>query len=233
MGKFSVENDTKLLEIENYLANNQYLSGADKPDGEDGEIFRALHARKPEQPNWEKYPNTFAWFGWLNMFSSTFIEQLGSKPQTAAPQKSAPQKAAPAPAAAAADDDVDLFGDEETPEEKAKREAAAKAAKEKAVATKAAKPKPIAKTIILFNVKIFEVEQDLDKLADKIRKEVTQDGLIWYQNHRLVDVAYGIKMLELGCVVEDDKVATDDIIDKIQAWEDEVQSVDIASMQKV
>jgi translation elongation factor EF-1beta len=37
----------------------------------------------------------------------------------------------------------------------------------------------------------------------------------------------------MSCVIEDDKVATDDIFEKIQAWEDEVQSVDIDQMQKV
>jgi hypothetical protein len=29
-------------------------------------------------------------------------------------------------------------------------------------------------------------------------------------------------MLEIGAVVEDDKVNSDDIIDQIQSWEDEV-----------
>ncbi len=39
--------------------------------------------------------------------------------------------------------------------------------------------------------------------------------------------------LQLGCVIEDDKVLTDDIFDKITAWEDDVQSVDMVSMQKL
>ena len=37
----------------------------------------------------------------------------------------------------------------------------------------------------------------------------------------------------MSCVIEDDKVLTDDIFDKILAWEDDVQSVDVVSMQKV
>lgn len=40
-------------------------------------------------------------------------------------------------------------------------------------------------------------------------------------------------MLEMGCVIEDDKVGTDDVFEKIQAWEDEVQSVDVVAFQKV
>jgi hypothetical protein len=31
-----------------------------------------------------------------------------------------------------------------------------------------------------------------------------------------------MKKLQIGCVIEDDKVGTDDIFEKIEAWEDEV-----------
>ena len=37
----------------------------------------------------------------------------------------------------------------------------------------------------------------------------------------------------MGCVIEDDKVMIDDIYDRILAWEDDVQSVDTVSMQKL
>mgnify|MGYP002364382946 CR=1 FL=1 len=37
----------------------------------------------------------------------------------------------------------------------------------------------------------------------------------------------------MGCVIEDDKVLTDDIFDQILAWEDDVQSVDMVTMQKL
>ena len=37
----------------------------------------------------------------------------------------------------------------------------------------------------------------------------------------------------MTCVVEDDKVGSDDLTEKIEAFEDEVQSVDIAAFQKI
>ena len=46
-------------------------------------------------------------------------------------------------------------------------------------------------------------------------------------------MAFGIQKLQMGCVIEDDKVFTDDIFDQILAWEDDVQSVDMTSMQKL
>lgn len=44
---------------------------------------------------------------------------------------------------------------------------------------------------------------------------------------------YDIQKLQMGCVIEDDKVLTDDIFDQILAWEDDVQSVDMVTMQKL
>lgn len=35
------------------------------------------------------------------------------------------------------------------------------------------------------------------------------------------------------CVVEDDKVSVDDLTDKIQEFEDYVQSIDIAAFNKI
>jgi len=49
----------------------------------------------------------------------------------------------------------------------------------------------------------------------------------------MIPIAYGMQKLQMTCVVEDDKVMTDDLFDKIQAWEDEVQSVDVSSFQKL
>lgn len=35
------------------------------------------------------------------------------------------------------------------------------------------------------------------------------------------------------CIVEDDKVSVDDLVEKIQEFEDYVQSVDIAAFNKI
>jgi elongation factor 1-beta len=59
------------------------------------------------------------------------------------------------------------------------------------------------------------------------------EGLVWNNTPKKLDVAFGVKKLQMGCVIEDDKVLTDDIFDQILAWEDDVQSVDMVSMQKL
>lgn len=48
------------------------------------------------------------------------------------------------------------------------------------------------------------------------------DGLVWVKDYKILPVAYGMNKLSINCVVEDDKVCSDDIVDKISSWEDEV-----------
>lgn len=49
------------------------------------------------------------------------------------------------------------------------------------------------------------------------------DGLVWNKDFKFEPIAYGMKMLRIGCVVEDEKVASfEDISDIITSWEDEV-----------
>jgi len=143
----------------------------------------------------------------------------------------APAKAAPAPAAADDDDDdVDLFGssDEEESEEKKRiTEERLKAYHEK----KSKKPALIAKTSVLLDIKPWDDETDMDKMLE-CAKSIEKEGLVWGA-HKLVPVGYGIKKLQLMCVVEDEKVSIDELCEQIQEFEDFVQSVDISSMSKI
>lgn len=59
------------------------------------------------------------------------------------------------------------------------------------------------------------------------------DGLVWKQDYKKEPIAFTICKLVVGCVIEDDKVSVDDLQDTIQAFEDEVQSVDIAVFNKI
>lgn len=59
--EFSVENPTKIMEIESFLATNAYLSGQSLPGSEDARILGLL----TEAPDRSKYPNFFSW--WWNL----------------------------------------------------------------------------------------------------------------------------------------------------------------------
>ena len=46
-------------------------------------------------------------------------------------------------------------------------------------------------------------------------------------------LSYGIKKLQITCVIEDDKVMMDDLEDQIIGFEDYVQSMDIVAFNKI
>jgi translation elongation factor EF-1beta len=141
--------------------------------------------------------------------------------------------AAPKPAAKDDSDsdseEVDLFGSDDEVDEEAERikqeRLAAYAAK------KSKKPALIAKSSILLDVKPWDDETDMVAM-EKCVRSIQMDGLLWGQA-KLVPIGYGIKKLQIGCVVEDDKVGTDDLEEKIVAFEDFVQSVDVAAFNKI
>jgi len=150
---------------------------------------------------------------------------FGGKGTAAPPPKSAgdAKKAAPAD-----DDDVDLFGSDEEDEDAAKvreQRLAEYAAK------KSKKPALVAKSNVILDVKPWDDETDMKELENAVRT-IEMDGLLWGAS-KLVPLAYGIKKLQIATVIEDDKVSVDELQEKIEAFEDFVQSVDIAAFNKI
>ena len=56
---------------------------------------------------------------------------------------------------------------------------------------------------------------------------------MWGENFKLEPVAFGIKKLVMTCTIVDSLVLLDDVTENIEKLEDFVQSVTIASMNKI
>ncbi|XP_029167224.1 elongation factor 1-delta isoform X1 [Nylanderia fulva] len=128
------------------------------------------------------------------------------------------------------DDDVDLFGSDSEGEDTE----AAKIREERLAeytAKKSKKPALIAKSNIILDVKPWDDETDMKEMEIAVRK-IETDGLLWGAS-KLVPLAFGIHKLQISCVVEDEKVSVDWLVEQIQELEDYVQSVDIAAFNKV
>ena len=125
---------------------------------------------------------------------------------------------------------MDLFGDDD-PEETAAKEALKKNSE---AVTKKKKAPPVAKSLVVLEIKPWGPEIDLDVLGKRICEEIKQDGLFWKTEFKKEPVAYGVFKIMIGMTIEDDKVSVDDIAEKIcDVFEDEVQSVDIQSFNKI
>merc|ERR1712110_813894 len=183
-------------------------------------VFDALKGKSPDRA---KYPHAERWFLHIKSFEA-------SKKQFPQSSKPAASYLGAGGAAEEDDDDVDLFGsdDEEEDAEAAKvREQRLAAYAEK----KSKKPALIAKTSVLLDCKPWDDETDMDEML-KIVKTIEMDGLVWGAN-KLVPIGYGIKKLQVMCVVEDEKVSIDELQEKICEFEDFVQSCDVAAMNKI
>lgn len=84
----------------------------------------------------------------------------------------------------------------------------------------------------MFEVKPADSETDLDALAKRIF-EIKMDGLYWKTQYKKEPVAFGIFKLLIGVTVEDEKVSVDGLQEKIEEFEDMVQSVDILAFNKI
>ncbi len=91
--------------------------------------------------------------------------------------------------------------------------------------------KKVEKSQVVIEVKPWEADQDLKALYEKI-KEIKIDGALWGESCNLVPVAFGIKKLVLSVVI-DEKVGLDDLTDALEALEDDVQSVDVTTMNRL
>ncbi|CAH0564189.1 unnamed protein product [Brassicogethes aeneus] len=206
-------------ELNTFLADHSYIQGY-TPSQADVDTLNKL-AKAPAA----QHANALRWYNHIKSFSAEELKSFGAS--GACPMKTATTTTA---AADDDDDDVDLFAsdDEEESAEAAKvREERLKAYNEK----KSKKPELIAKSSILLDVKPWDDETDMKELEKQVRT-VVMDGLLWGAS-KLVPVGYGINKLQIMCVIEDVKVSVDELVEKIQEFEDFVQSVDIAAFNKI
>merc|ERR1712004_55746 len=216
--------------FESYWANNaacddaerayyEKLSGC-KVDGlvsasgssEDMALVKKLNALEVENKQLKKVTDDLKA---LVLSLEARVGQLeGGKPAAKpAPAKPAPAKPAPA--------------EEESEEKKRITEERLKAYHEK----KAKKPQVIAKTSVLLDVKPWDDETDHDQMLASV-KSIEMDGLLWGA-HKLIPIGYGIKKLQVMCTVEDEKVSVEEPTEKIEEFEDFVQSCDVNAMNKI
>ena len=214
--------------LEGQLKSQQWVGGQ-APTSADKDAYEALKSQniKPDQ-----HPHTFAWFCLVSKFSdaikNTWPAGAAAKGAEKGGKKAGKKEEPKKETKKADDDDMDLFGDDN--EEDA---AAAKAAAEKAKASKKEKPKVIAQSLVLFEVKPLDDETNLDDVAARIINEIVLDGCYWKTEYKKEPIAFGIFKLIIGVTVEDEKVSVDDLVEKIEAMDDMVQSVEILAFNKI
>ena len=70
----------------------------------------------------------------------------------------------------------------------------------------------------------WDDETDMAKLEESVRS-IQADGLFWGAS-KLVANGYGIKKLQISCEIDRSAITVDDIIQKIEALDENIQSVE-------
>jgi len=204
-----------LKKLNTYLEAKSYISGYNASQ-DDVTVFKKL-GKEPKAD----LVSALRWYKHIASMKADFAKLPGVPSAGAAPAAAKEEDD---------DDDVDLFGsddDEEDADAARIREERLAAYAEK----KSKKPGPIAKSQILLDVKPWDDETKMDELEKAVRS-IEMEGLVWGAGE-LKPVGFGIKKLSILCTVVDALVGVDDLSEKIEEFEDYVQSVDVAAFNKV
>lgn len=210
-----------LKALNDYLQDKSYIEGF-QPTQADIAVFEQL-AGAPD------FVHALRWYNHINSYGAEKNSFPGEKKAFEANGPAPVTKAEKEEAKEENDDDFDPFASDEEDDAEAERVkqerlAAYEAKKSKKVAI-------IAKSSIVLDVKPWDDETDMNEVEKAVRT-IESDGLLWGAS-KFVPLAYGIKKLQITCVVEDDKVGTDFLEEEILKFEDLVQSVDIAAFNKI
>ena len=205
--------------LEQTLQKQQWVGGQ-QPSDADNATFEALKATTISA---DSHPHAFAWFCLVWKFTDAIRGSWAAGGKDAG--KGGKKGAKGGKKEVKKDDDLDmddLFGgDDAAPAEAPKIE------------IKKKKKVVIAMSLVMLEVKPLDSETVLDDLAKKIFAEITMDGLFWKTEFKKEPVAFGIFKLIIGFSCEDEKVSVDNVVERIEAFEDLVQSVEIQAFNKI
>ena len=254
MSTYNVNDTSSMEALNKHLTTNMFIGG-NAPNAQDALTWELFNNTAPSAT---QYPGTTAWFYLVHCYAplreswkTAPLEVKGqkgtketkeAKPETKkAKTEEVDDMFSDAPKVEKKVDEDNMFEDdaEEDPAEAKKRQdrmkanLEAKKAKDAKKATEGkAKEVVIAKSLIMLDIKVWEQDQNLEELAATILK-IELDGLLWKTEFKTPVIAFGMKKLCMGLVVEDEKVSVDDVVELIEKMEDVVQSVDIASFNKI
>ncbi|RKP07380.1 elongation factor 1-beta [Thamnocephalis sphaerospora] len=210
--------DASLQALNEFLEDKSYIEGTSASKS-DAVVFKAV-GQEPK----DEFPHAARWY--RHIAAQDLAALPGSEKELASFSFA---QTAPAAAEEEDDDDIDLFGSDEEADEEAERVKQQRLAEYHA--KKAKKPAVIAKSMVTLDVKPWDDTTDLDEMEKAVRS-IEMDGLLWGTSKR-VPVAFGVNMLRIACVVEDDKVSTDSLQELIADFEDYVQSSDVFAFAKI
>ena len=195
-----------LKENEIFLKDNLFIGG-EQPNYEDAKFFKLLIDNK-YKPVQKIFPSIWAWYSIMILFEDEIIKEWLRHPIKTAKNK-IKNKLPSEKYILDVPDNYDINLDY-----KDKIEEQRNIHKDET-------------SIIFLEIKPDNVDVDLNILAKKIMKDIKRHGLVWNDKYEIKEYAFGIKILLIGMYVKT-YTSVQDIIDQLETWEEDIQSVDYA-----
>eukprot|EP00922_Rhytidocystis_sp_ex-Travisia-forbesii_P041131 GHVS01061384.1.p2 GENE.GHVS01061384.1~~GHVS01061384.1.p2 ORF type:complete len:243 (+),score=69.39 GHVS01061384.1:101-829(+) len=192
----NLKSDAGLAKLNEYMASHSYVCGANQTQDD------VLTINKLLGPPTTSLPHACRWYKHVSSFTDMQHAAWGKGKMPTGEKKTK----------AAAEEDFDLFGEDDSNAAAAK----ALAAKKKEDAAPKAKKVVVNKSSLVIEVKPNSIDTDLEKVWDLV-KNIQIEGVTWGLGHKKVPVAFGLYKLQVSCVILDDLVNTEEIIEQIEA----------------
>ena len=195
-----------LKENEIFLKDNLFIGG-EQPNYEDAKFFKLLidNKYKPEQ---KIFPSVWAWYSIMILFEDEIIKEWLRHPVKTVKNKIKNKIPSEQYILDVPDNyDINLDYKDKIVEQRNKHKDEV--------------------SIVFLEIKPDNADMDLNILAKKIMKDIKRQGLVWNDKYEIKEFAFGVKILLLGMYVKTD-TSVQDIIDQLETWEEDIQSVDYA-----
>ena len=196
-----------LNEYEISLKDNLFVTGSE-PSYEDAKFFKLLIDNK-YKPYKDEYPNVWSWYSLIILFEDEAINSWAKKPKKQIKHKFDKKTKN-------VDNQPYILTEPDNWIEKSDYQKIINEQKEK---------HKNERSNIFLQINPRDNEQNLDNLAQKIFKLIKRNDLIWSKKYEIKDNAFNIKKLIIGMNAGND-LSVQDVVDQLETWEEEIQSVD-------
>ena len=195
-----------LKENEIFLKDNLFIGG-EQPNYEDAKFFKLLIDNK-YKPDQKIFPSVWAWYSIMILFEDEIIKEWLRHPVKTVKNKIKNKISSEQYILDVPDNyDINLDYKDKIEEQRNKHKDEV--------------------SIVFLEIKPDNVDMDLNIIAKKIMKDIKRQGLVWNDKYEIKEYAFGVKILLLGMYVKTD-TSVQDIIDQLETWEEDIQSVDYA-----
>ena len=195
-----------LKENEIFLKDNLFIGG-EQPNYEDAKFFKLLIDNK-YKPDQKIFPSVWAWYSIMILFEDEIIKEWLRHPVKTVKNKIKNKIPSEQYILDVPDNyDINLDYKDKIEEQRNKHKDEV--------------------SIVFLEIKPDNADMDLNILAKKIMKDIKRQGLVWNDKYEIKEFAFGVKILLLGMYVKT-YTSVQDIIDQLETWEEDIQSVDYA-----